>query len=380
MRKLRRSPTPGRAAVVVPDGVLSREDIGSCIREDLLRNFNLSAVVRLPKGVFVPYTPIETNILFFDSTGPTRQTWYYQLPISDGRKIYTKTRPLEYPELLDCKAWIENPSEGTRSWLVRRDAICAPLMSLDIKNPHDVSGVVLHNPDELCRSIRARATGIAEAASIVEGHLGDLRSMVDRVKATMRPIPLALCLSQVDEVVPIDPSIEYRLAGVRLNGKGPFVREVKVGSEIRATTLSRIRKGQFIYSRLFAWRGAFGVVGTDTDGCLVSGEFPMFEVDSRILNVNYLRWFFTQPTVWELVEKKCTGTTKASRNRFKEARLLEMHIPAPKDVVLQQEMAAHLETLRVSVLQAHSEYDPVAASLDALMPSILDRAFKGELI
>src|SRR5438552_3495764 len=65
MRKLRRSPKPGRAAVVVPNGVLFGDGIAARIKEELLREFNLHTVVRLPPGVFEPYTPIATNVIFF---------------------------------------------------------------------------------------------------------------------------------------------------------------------------------------------------------------------------------------------------------------------------------------------------------------------------
>ncbi len=118
MRKLRRQPRPGRAAVVVPDGFLFGEGVAARVKEELLTNFNLRAIVRLPKGVFAPYTSIQTNLLFFDRSGPTKEIWYYELPPPAGRKNYSKTAPMQYEEFADCLAWWKNRVENDRAWRV----------------------------------------------------------------------------------------------------------------------------------------------------------------------------------------------------------------------------------------------------------------------
>ena len=76
----------GRAAVVVPNGVLFGDGICARIKEDLLKNYNLHTVVRLPNGVFAPYTSIPTNLLFFDCSEPTKDIWFYEVPLPEGRK------------------------------------------------------------------------------------------------------------------------------------------------------------------------------------------------------------------------------------------------------------------------------------------------------
>jgi len=78
-----------RAAVVVPNGTLFGDGVSARIKEELLKEFNLHTIVRLPNGVFAPYTSIPTNILFFDRSGPTREVWYYEQPLPEGRKNYT---------------------------------------------------------------------------------------------------------------------------------------------------------------------------------------------------------------------------------------------------------------------------------------------------
>ena len=74
MRKLSATPKPGRAAVVVPNGTLFGDGVCARIKEELLKEFNLHTIVRLPNGVFAPYTSIPTNLLFFDRSGPTRRS------------------------------------------------------------------------------------------------------------------------------------------------------------------------------------------------------------------------------------------------------------------------------------------------------------------
>lgn len=117
MRKLKRTPT-ARAALVVPNGTLFGDGIAARIKEDLLTEFNLHTVVRLPNGVFAPYTSIPTNLLFFDRSGPTKEIWYYEQPMPEGRKNYSKTAPMQYEHFADCLAWWDNREENERAWKV----------------------------------------------------------------------------------------------------------------------------------------------------------------------------------------------------------------------------------------------------------------------
>ena len=94
-----------RAAVVVPNGTLFGDGVCARIKEELLKEFNLHTIVRLPNGVFAPYTSIPTNVLFFDRSGPTREVWYYEQPLPEGRKNYTKTAPIQFEEFTLLVAW-----------------------------------------------------------------------------------------------------------------------------------------------------------------------------------------------------------------------------------------------------------------------------------
>lgn len=155
MRKLKRGPKPGRAAVVVPNGMLFGDGICARIKEELLTAFNLHTVVRLPQGVFEPYTPIQTNLLFFDRSGPTDMIWYYEQPLPEGRKKYTKTSPLQYEELDDLLKWfkLSKRQENARAWKVEAKDILTNGCNLDIKNPRGAETLEHLPPELLAESI-----------------------------------------------------------------------------------------------------------------------------------------------------------------------------------------------------------------------------------
>jgi type I restriction enzyme M protein len=119
-RKLRRSARgqPGRAAVVVPNGTLSGDGVCARIKEELLKDYNLHTIVRLPEGTFAPYTDIQANLLFFDRSGPTQTIWYYEVPLPEGRKKYTKTMPMQVEDMAACKEWFTatNRVENEQAW------------------------------------------------------------------------------------------------------------------------------------------------------------------------------------------------------------------------------------------------------------------------
>ncbi len=161
MRKLRRGRKPGRAAVIVPNGVLFGDSIAARIKEQLLRDFNLHTIVRLPNGVFSPYTPIPTNILVFNSAGPTKEVWYYEQPLPEGKRGYTKTTPLQFDEFAPCLAWWKNREESDRAWRVPVDELIKGY-NLDRRNPSAGTGLGYLRPDELVESVLRKETRIIE--------------------------------------------------------------------------------------------------------------------------------------------------------------------------------------------------------------------------
>jgi type I restriction enzyme M protein len=172
--------TQGRAAVVLPDGTLFGEGVKTKIKKMLMDECNLHTIVRLPNGVFNPYTGIKTNILFFTKGTPTKQVWFYEHPYPAGVKNYNKTKPMKFEEFETELEWWGNEADGFASrveneqaWKVSIEDIIARNYNLDIKNPH-VGEVISHDPQELLsdyvkqqadiQALRDQLKGILSAA------------------------------------------------------------------------------------------------------------------------------------------------------------------------------------------------------------------------
>ena len=167
----------GRAAVVLPDGTLFGEGIKTRIKEHLLETCNLHTIVRLPNGVFSPYTGIKTNLLFFQKGSPTQEIWYYEHPYPAGAKSYSKTKPMRIEEFAPEKAWWGGAERAGRvenefAWRVPIETIKARNYNLDIKNPHD-AGSIAHDPDQLLADYAALQNEIASTRDQLKAILAD---------------------------------------------------------------------------------------------------------------------------------------------------------------------------------------------------------------
>jgi type I restriction enzyme M protein len=178
MRKLHRHASvaarPARAAVIAPDGTLFGDGVCARIKEELLKDFNLHTIVRLPNGVFAPYTGIQTNILFFDRSGPTKDVWYYEHPLPEGRKNYTKTAPIQFEEFAPCIAWWNKRKENERAWKVSAAELLANGCNLDRKNPLGKEEITHLPPEQLAASILQKEQRIANIMLEIQAQLQDL--------------------------------------------------------------------------------------------------------------------------------------------------------------------------------------------------------------
>jgi type I restriction enzyme M protein len=156
MRKLRRTvggAKAGRCGMVVPNGVLFGEGVCARVKEELLKEFNLHTIIRLPKGVFSPYTDIPANLLFFDRSKRTTDIWFYEQPLPTGRRSYTKTSPMQFAEFNECLAWWGNRKENQQAWRVSAEDVLASGCNLELKNPHGPAGVDHRPPTEIIQDL-----------------------------------------------------------------------------------------------------------------------------------------------------------------------------------------------------------------------------------
>jgi type I restriction enzyme M protein len=171
---IRRLKDGGRCGIVVPNGVLFGDGVGAKIKKQLVEECNLHTIVRLPDGVFEPYTSIPSNLLFFDKTGRTKEVWFYEIPPPEGRKKYAKTKPMHFEEFADCQAWWSERSENERAWRVPISNIEDNGYNLDLRNPN--------RPDDLAH--RPPAELLTELIETEREILTLLEELADELKGT----------------------------------------------------------------------------------------------------------------------------------------------------------------------------------------------------
>lgn len=164
----------GRAAVVVPNGTLFGDGVAAAIKKQLLEDFNLHTIVRLPQGVFAPYTDIPANLLFFDRNGATHDIWYYELPLPPGRKKYSKTAPMQFEEFADCLAWWNERSEGPQAWKTTAEEIAQRGYNLDLKNPNSKQDLEHADPAELVARMRGHEGEVIRLIGEIEALVGEV--------------------------------------------------------------------------------------------------------------------------------------------------------------------------------------------------------------
>ena len=139
----------GRAAVILPDGFLFGTDNAKVnIKKKLLGEFNLHTVVRMPGSVFAPYTSITTNILFFNNTHPTEETWFYRLDIPEGYKHFSKTKPMKLEHFQPVLDWWNDCREITEDGFDKAKRFTAKELSKDLGYNLDQCGYP-HEEEEI---------------------------------------------------------------------------------------------------------------------------------------------------------------------------------------------------------------------------------------
>lgn len=185
-------------------------------------------------------------------------------------------------------------------------------------------------------------------------------------------VSLGDALEQIDRLEVVEGTKSYRLLGVRLGGRGAFHRETKLGEEVSAKKFNKVKAGDFIYSRLYAWKGAFSLIGSDLDGCYVSNEFPLFRVrQEKPLDLKFLNYWFRLPSVWRMVEDDCKGSTPTTRNRFNEKFFQRLLAPIPA-LEEQQWIVAHLDAIETRLARVQKLRDESAAESLALLRALMN--------
>jgi type I restriction enzyme S subunit len=165
----------------------------------------------------------------------------------------------------------------------------------------------------------------------------------------------------------------YHFAGVYCFGRGVFRGERKAGMDFAYKRLTQLRTGEFVYPKLMAWEGALATVPEECDGLYVSPEFPVFTIDEARVLPEVLDVYFRSPSVWPTLSGTSTGTN-VRRRRLNPEDFLKYDFPLPP-----REAQLALRDTRRRVDEIRCAHDQATAEFDALLPAILDRAFKRAL-
>ncbi|MBI4322301.1 MAG: restriction endonuclease subunit S [Chloroflexi bacterium] len=184
-------------------------------------------------------------------------------------------------------------------------------------------------------------------------------------------------LRPVSRPEPVDPSKTYRILGAHWYAVGLYTKDIKAGSQIRADTIYRVNSGDFVYNRLFAWKGSFAIASEENDGCYVSNEFPCFQVDSGHVYAQFLHYCFSRPSVWEDALRLSSGGTPTSRNRLKENNFLSVRVALPPPPE-QRRIVARIEELAAKIEEARTLRQVASQQMARLLPRMTSHLLDGQ--
>jgi len=165
----------------------------------------------------------------------------------------------------------------------------------------------------------------------------------------------------------------YQFAGVYSFGRGVFRGQRRLGMDFSYTKLTQLRAGNFVYPKLMAWEGALGIAPPDCDGCVVSPEFPVFEVIETKVYPEVLDTYFRNPDVWPALSGASTGTN-VRRRRLNPDDFLKITIPLPT-----RETQEKVRSVSREISSGRELRNQTNVTLQSVLPSVLDRAFAGKL-
>lgn len=369
---IRRLKEGGRCGIVVPNSVLFGGGVGVKIKEQLLGECNLHTIVRLPAGVFEPYTDIPTNLLFFEKTGDTKQVWFYEVPPPAGRKKYSKTKPMRFDEFAECQSWWHNRSENQFAWRIPFAEIKTTDFNLDSRNPHSPEDLGHRPPITLIDDALTAERMIVDLLSALRSESAKAdrpTTGAERRSRGWTEVELGEFLETAPTMESVEPSRTYNIAGVFSFGRGLIDRGPLLGSETSYKALGRLSEDMVVISKLGAWEGAVAVVDKAFDGFFVSSEFPRFIFHSGLTSAAFFRGLARSPSFWAAIDSVTRGSM-ARRKRTTPDEFLRTKLWLPRRS--EQDRAVR----QLSLIDQLAEPRHAAAiRQDALTPSIFNTLF-----
>ena len=342
----------GRAAIVVPDGILFREESTFYqVRRRLVDDFNLSAVVRLPPGVFPYATATRTNLLFFSKASPTSSVRYYRVPPRPGTAAFGKTRPIDDEDLVGALAWIRDGEADENAWEVSLDEIKATNYDLDLMPPDEAKEL---DPDVLSTRVHSFADVAVHIASVIE---------------PLRAISTAADAYRFSRVTKLQPFIEERgergssnkperFIGVTNNGGlAPFKGDVAKDTK----RYRRVEVGDFVYNPMRVNVGSIGLCRSEDEAGHASPDYFVFRVKPDApFSSDYLLLYLQSPMGRHQIDRNAQGSVRA---RLYYKNLCDVKVPVPEERSAWDQVVA---AWRVLVEMPQQAQTPLTSLLEGL--------------
>ncbi|HEY9562456.1 MAG TPA: N-6 DNA methylase [Nocardioides sp.] len=310
----------GRAAIVLPDGILYRTETAfSTVRRRLINEFNVTAIVRLPTGVFPTAPDTRTNIIFFGKNGRTETIRYYQVPAPPGKRSYSKTNPITADVLKGAEAWLTEGMADDCAWEVAYDALVESGFDLDIPWPNAALGTGADTAGERIEGLHTRL-----------GVMVELTQALATAHSSMERFPLAEARPIGDWVVEAGPragdQLPERYVGVsNTGGLAPFK-----GKTAKDTSRYReLRPGDFVYNPMRVNVGSIALCRREDEAGWVSPDYVVFRLaDDTPFDEEYLLMFLKSEQGRAEIERESRG---AVRRRLYFDGVKKLNVPVPGD-------------------------------------------------
>ena len=306
----------GRAAMIVPEGLLFRGGAERKIRQRLLKDFVVEAVISLPSGIFLPYTSVKADILVFRKGGTTQRVWFFEVQ-NDGFKLTAAHPPIPGRSDLDVlrEQWATK-SETEQSWW-------------------------------------ADAERIAQMDYILSAN----RYMPSRIRTGQYPrVTLGKLLHHHKEWITIADNELYKRVTIRPHGGGIVLRDTVYGRQIRTKRQQVARAGQVLVAEIDAKSGAFGVVPPELDGAIVSSHYFLYDVVSSDVLTEYLDLALRHKSLEEEIQSYVRGSTNYASIR--PGDFLALNIPLPQ-MEKQREIVTRLQEARTAADEAKRRFEGI---------------------
>jgi type I restriction enzyme S subunit len=183
-------------------------------------------------------------------------------------------------------------------------------------------------------------------------------------------VQFADILERVERKIILDDAETYDCVGVRWYGMGAFIRESKLGMDIRRKKQWIIKEGDVVYNKLFAWRGAFAVAHTEVDGCIVSDKFPTYRLDEELVDSRYLRYYFRTDSTAKQAQDLSKGAAAISKLTLNPPDFWRLTVPLPS-LEEQRRIVACIEELEALIQEAQGLRVKAREEAEALLPSAI---------